>query len=98
MEKVKKIIENVRERMELALRRLCGRITPDKRVAVILTMLVLFGGGSIYMTVSSIYNFGKERGRRLEIERIETLRLPPEPARDSMNIENLYDYERTTDE
>ncbi len=95
MEKVKKSVEDIRERMELTVRRLCGRITPDKRVAVILTMLVLFGGGSIYMTVSSIYNFGKDRGRRLEIERIEAIRLQSEPARDSINLQNLYDYERT---
>lgn len=95
MEKVKKSVEDIRERMELTARRLCGRITPDKRVAVILTMLVLFGGGSIYMIVSSIYNFGKERGRRYEIERIEAIRLQSEPARDSINLQNLYDYERT---
>ena len=95
MEKVKKSVEDIRERMELTVRRLCGRITPDKRVAVILTMLLLFGGGSIYMTVSSIYNFGKDRGRRLEIERIEAIRLQSEPARDSINLQNLYDYERT---
>jgi len=97
MDKVKQTIENLRERMELSVRRLCGRITPDKRVAVILTMLALFGGGSIWMTVSSIYNFGKEKGRRLEIERIEAVRVQPQVARDSINIKELLEY-GTTDE
>jgi hypothetical protein len=94
MERMKRTIEDIRERVELGARRLCGRITPDKRVAVILTMLVLFGSGSIWMTVSSIYNFGKQRGR-LEVERIEAIRLPPEPMRDSINFEKLFEYERS---
>jgi hypothetical protein len=98
MEKVKKVVEDIRERMELGLRRLCGRISPDARVYVIVAMFILFGCGSIWMTVSSIYRFGRERGRTLEIERIETLRLQSTPQRDSINIQKLNEYERTTNE
>lgn len=69
-----KTIRNIRERADERLRRLCGRITPDARVVIIVTMLLLFGGLSVYMTVSSIYHIGKEDGR-LEFGRIERLRL-----------------------
>lgn len=101
---VKKAINNFRDRLEDHLRRVCGEITPDKRVIIILTMLLVFGGLSIFMTVSSIYNFGKDKGRRLEIQRIETLKLEmereapeAEPDLDSINELNDFEYERTTE-
>lgn len=95
------VFTNIRDWIEDNLRRLCGEITPDKRVIVVVTMLVLFSGLSIYMTVSSVYNFGKDKGRRLEIERIETLKLEPEikvQERDSINLLNDFEYGRTTEE
>lgn len=97
---VKKAINNMRDCLEEHLRRVCGRLTPDKRVVVVLTMLLLFGGLSIYMTVAAIYNFGKDRGRRLEIQRIETLRLETESQQqegESINRLNDFEYERTTE-
>lgn len=57
------------------LRYLCGRISPDMRVVIIVTMLLFFAGLSVYMTVSSIYHIGKQDGRQLEIERVEGLRM-----------------------
>lgn len=91
----KKFFQNIGEHIEDFLRGICGRITPDKRVIVILTMLVVFGGLSIYMTVSSIYNFGKDKGERMQIEQIEALKLQLEQQRDSINQQNLYEYEPT---
>lgn len=91
---MKKVTGNMGGRIEDFLRGLCGRITPDKRVAVILTMLVLFGSLSLYMTVSGIYRFGRDRGERLQIERMETLRLQQERQRDSINNQNNYEYGR----
>lgn len=91
----KKFFKNIGEYIEDFLRGICGRITPDKRVIVILTMLVVFGGLSIYMTVSSIYYFGKDKGERMQIEQIETLKLQLEQQRDSINQQNLYEYEPT---
>jgi hypothetical protein len=83
---VRKLFNKLNEWLEDGLRGLLGRLTPDRRVILVLTMLLLFGGLSIYMTVSSIYNFGKKRGVQLEIERIETLLLRQEQARkDSIN-------------
>jgi hypothetical protein len=90
---VKKIFQRINEWLEDGLRGLLGRMTPDRRVILVLTMLFVFGGLSIYMTVSSIYNIGKKSGVQMEIERIEILRLEQEQAhRDSINqLNNYYD-------
>jgi hypothetical protein len=90
---VKKIFQRINEWLEDGLRGLLGRMTPDRRVILVLTMLFVFGGLSIYMTVSSIYNIGKKSRVQMEIERIETLRLEQEQARrDSINqLNNYYD-------
>lgn len=92
---VRKIIQNINDWMEDRLRRLVSPLSPDARVVVILTMLLVFSGLSIYMTVSSIYNFGKDKGQELQIEQIETLKLQLEQQRDSINKQNSYEYERT---
>lgn len=70
-----KIIVKVQDWADEKLRRLCGRITPDQRVAVILVMFVVFGGLSVYMTVTAIYNIGKSDGQELGIEHIDQIRL-----------------------
>lgn len=64
------------------LRRLCGRITPEKRLAVILTMFLFFGIASVYIFVSGIYAIGRNEGRRIEIEHIRLLELQ---RKDSIN-------------
>lgn len=64
------------------LRRLCGQITPGKRLAVILTMFLFFSIALVYISVSGIYNIGKNEGRRIEIEHIRLLELQ---RKDSIN-------------
>ena len=80
------------------LRRMCGRITPGKRLAVILVMFFFFGGLSIYITVSSIYNIGKRDGRRLQIEHIRQLPLHGNDTTKSINPLNRPQYGRSTEE
>lgn len=70
-----KIIVKVQDWADEKLRCLCGRITPDQRVAVILVMFVVFGGLSVYMTVTAICNIGKSDGQELGIEHIDQIRL-----------------------
>ena len=95
---IRKIINRVNEWMEDGLRGLLGRLTPDRRVILIVTMLILFSGLSIYMTISSIYNFGRDKGERMQIEQIETLKLQLERQRDSINnLNENYEYERTNE-
>ncbi len=90
---IKKKLNAVTECLEDGLRSVLGRITPDGRVVIILIMFFLFGGGSIYMTVSSIYNMGKEKGQQVQIDHIERLRLQHEQHADSINHKNNLNYE-----
>ncbi len=86
---VKRLINKVQDWLDDRLRSLVGRLTPDRRVILIVSMLIVFSGLSIYMTVSSIYNFGKDKGERLQIERIEALKLQEQEARRD-SIRNEY--------
>lgn len=94
---LRKIIQSINGWLEDRLRSLVRPLSPDARVIVIVTMLILFSGLSIYMTVSSIYNLGKDKGQELQIEKIETLKLQLEQQRDSINKKNNQEYERTNE-
>ena len=61
----KKRIKAFGEWVEDHLRRACGALSPDKRIIVILTLLLFFSVLSLYFTVSSIYRFGKGAGEPL---------------------------------
>lgn len=87
-----KYIRMVQDWADDHLRHLCGRITPGKRLAVLLTMFLFFGIASVYIFVSAIYNIGKNEGQRIEIEHIQMLELQ---KRDSINNQ-LKIYENGT--
>ncbi|RGV31973.1 TraL conjugative transposon family protein [Bacteroides clarus] len=95
MERKRNYIKKVQDWLDERLRRMCGRITPGKRLAVILVMFLLFGGLSVYITVSSIYHIGKRDGQRL---RIEHIRQFPLHGGDSINPLNRLEYGRDTEE
>ena len=95
MERKRNHIEKVLDWADDRLRRMCGRITPGKRLAVILVMFFFFGGLSIYITVSSIYNIGKRDGQRLQIEHIKQYPLHDS---DSINLLNRLNNGRSTEE
>lgn len=63
--------------LEDKLKDLCGEITPDKRIVVILIMLLILTIGNLYFTFSTIYDWGKESERKQwqEIEHINHLEL-----------------------
>lgn len=56
---------------------LCGEITPDKRLTVVLIMLLLFTVLNLYFTFTSISNWGRdqERKEQLKIEHIKQMEL-----------------------
>jgi hypothetical protein len=90
---MKNIIKELGYGIEDFLKRICGKIIPEKRLAVILTMLLIFTAGNIYFTVSSIHNWGKEseRNGQLQMEHIKRLEL----RKDSINKElNDFNYEQ----
>lgn len=88
---LQKIFKNISEWSEDRLRRLTGPLNPDTRVIVIVCMLLVFSGLSIYITISSIYNMGKEKGVQIQIEHIERLQL--QQKSDSINHLKLNHYE-----
>ncbi len=90
---IRKIINRVSEWLEDRLRSIIGPLNPDARVIVILVMLFVFGAGSIYMTVSSIYNMGKRSDQGMQIEHIKRLELEQTQKADSINQINRFDYE-----
>ncbi len=90
---IRKLINRIGEWLEDRLRSIVRPLSPDARVIVILTMLLLFGGLSIYMTVSSIYNMGKKSGQQMEIEHIKRLELEHTQKADSINQLNRFEYE-----
>lgn len=94
---IRKIIQRVNEWLEDILRGLLGRMTPDRRVILIVTMLIVFSGLSIYMTVSSIYNLGKDKGEQMQIEQIEALKLQQQQRDSINNLNNHYEYERSSE-
>ena len=98
MERKQSYIGKVQDWADDCLRRMCGRITPGKRLAVILVMFFFFGGLSIYITVSSIYNIGKRDGKRLQIEHIRQLPLQGNDTTKSINPLNRPQYGRSTEE
>ena len=95
MERKRNYIEKVQDWADDRLRQMCGQITPGKRLAVILVMFLFFGGLSIYITVSSIYNMGKRDGQRLQTEHIKQYPLHDS---DSINPLNRPQYGRSTEE
>ena len=78
---VNQVITHVQDWADEKLRRLCGRMTPEIRLAVILLLFLFFGGLSIYFTVSSIYRIGKEDGETIRIEHIRQLQLQSKDTR-----------------
>ncbi|MBX9049632.1 DUF3989 domain-containing protein [Bacteroides thetaiotaomicron] len=92
---MRRLIVKIQEWTEGKLRHLCGRITPEKRLTVILVMFLVFGITSLYIFVSAIYQIGKNEGQRIEIEHIEGLQLQ---QKDSINNQlNFYDNGRKQD-
>lgn len=81
------------EQVEDRLRRACGALSPDKRVIVILTLLLLFSALSLYFTVSSIYRFGKGAGERMQIRHIERLELELKQRREADSVKQLKDFD-----
>jgi hypothetical protein len=94
MEKKRKRITVFGEQLENRLRLWCGRIPPGKRITVILTLLFLFAGLSLYITFSSLFNFGHDEKEKLNFKHIEGLQLELKDKPDSVKPSNEIHYER----
>jgi hypothetical protein len=74
---MRKRIKELGYRLEDKLKGLCGEITPDKRLTVILVMLLLFTILNLYFTFTTVSNWGREQERKeqLKIEHMKGLEL-----------------------
>ena len=88
------MMRRLSDKVDEWLRRMCGRLTPGGRLAVILTMLLTFSFLSIYMTVSSVYNMGKRDAEKkyMDIEHIRDINLRRERKDSIDNLLKQYDY------
>lgn len=78
---MKEKLKEIAYRFEDKLKELCGELTPDKRITIILIMLLILVIGNLYFTFSTIYNWGKDREskKQMEIEHIEQWELMDSP-------------------
>jgi hypothetical protein len=85
---IKKRIKKLGYWLEDKLKGLCGKITPEKRITVVILMLLVFTVINIYFTFSTLYNWGKEKQRKeqLQIEHIRQLNLQED------SIKQLYEF------
>lgn len=92
-----KLINKVTDWWEDSLRSLFGRLTPDRRVILIVIMLISFSGLSVFITFSSVYNLGKDRGEKMQMEHLSRLQFELKKLRlktDSLKLQKIFQYDR----
>lgn len=79
--------------LEDKLKDLCGEITPDKRLTVIVIMLLFFTILNLYFTFTAISNWGREQEHRdqLKIEHIKQLELEKTKPTDAVFGSDILD-------
>lgn len=82
---MKKLIVKIRTSIEGVLRRLCGKIGPDKRFFTVVMMVTVFLAVNMYITIRAICNIGREDAVRGPIE------LAPVEIPDSVTGDTLPD-------
>ena len=93
---IKKFIKKVnrlQDWIDAGIQKMEERTSPKRKVFILLSLFVIFGSVSIYMTISSVYNLGKNRGRQIEIEHIHRLELEQRSTKDSITNKNNMHYE-----
>jgi hypothetical protein len=78
------------------LRRMCGAMTPFKRFVTILIICIIFGVVNIYITVSAIYNIGRNDVMK-ELQEIEQQRINPIALPDNNSNNQLINKENDSE-
>lgn len=68
-------ILSAREWVEDNLRTFFGKISPERRVLIIITLFLMFAALSLFITFSSIYRFGRGEGMNMQMQHIEVLNM-----------------------
>ena len=94
---IRKLINKVTDWLEDSLHSLFGRLTPDRSVILIVIMLITFSGLSVFISFSSVYNLGKDRGEKMQMEHISRLQFELKKLRlktDSLKLQKIFQYDR----
>lgn len=94
MNRIRKWLRYVPDKIDGDMRYVCGRMSPDVRLVCVVAMLAGFSALSVYVTVSSIYRIGRKDGeQRMRIERMgQPQLLCPKTDKDSINLKRQPDY------
>lgn len=94
MNRIRKWLRYVPDKIDGGMRYVCGRMSPDVRLVCVVAMLAGFCALSVYVTVSSIYRIGRKDGeQRMRIERLgQPQLLCPKTDKDSINLKRQPDY------
>ncbi len=93
----RKLIDKITDWWEDSLRSLFGRLTPNRRVILIVIMLITFSVLSVFISFSSVYNLGKDRGEKMQMEHISRLQFELKKLRlktDSLKLQKIFQYDR----
>jgi hypothetical protein len=90
----KKLLSGLRNRMKQRIIQACTSLSRDARVLITLILFLGLGGGSVFITIRSIYNIGRKNAEKefMEIEHIKRLELQ---QKDSLNTFKIPDYGTT---
>lgn len=89
---MKKKLEQLKMTVEGSIRRLCNRMTPGKRLVVILLLGAVFTAVNLYMTIWAVYEITRNDYEPISIEDFRELTLPFD---DSINLLNEKQDEHT---
>ena len=85
MENPIKTIQGKMEGMKGILRDRLDSLPPRVRLKVVLVLFGLFALCSLYMIGSAIINFGSSSASNIEVEHIESVKLPTDKGRQVIN-------------
>ncbi|MDR0386137.1 MAG: TraL conjugative transposon family protein [Prevotellaceae bacterium] len=90
---LKEFLFDVREDFNCALRAVCGRPSPIKRLVIVVIICGVLSGVSVSTLVRSVYNTGKRdaKAEMIHIEHIKQLEL--KHSSDSINSIKNYGHE-----
>jgi hypothetical protein len=92
MKYIRHILKEIGYTVNDFLRRICGGLSPDARLTVILVMLLVFTIGNLYFTISTIYNWGRRDGKNEipEIRHMDGLGIIGDKS-DTVNLREFID-------
>lgn len=89
---MKKFIQKIKDFVEIRLKGLCERISPEKRVMTIVILFALFALVNFYMIFRAIYDIGREDAGQ-EIMQIAPIEVPNFTPADTLPNEKVQEME-----